>query len=688
MRKLFTLFALLAMVLGASAKEVVDVEVDFSKFEDGDASTIKFYGWGASDEAKARLSIKNGCLHFESTEATDPGWVCQFHPIGGVVADEGTTYTLHYKVKGSVAQNISAVGFGITPYDQFPITTEWVEGTFDYVAAANPGGDILFQCGAYVGEWDIAYLKITHEEVAGAEEKWKQMLTNGDAEKSWADLGLANVTFDDQANNFKVCAWGKVKNENMNATGGWDPFPAEIMEDPDKPGNHIFVVHAALADSDPDESGNDVSAWDNQFWIQSPQAWKQGSKVRIKFRYKASQNVHTNTQIHKQNPSDYLHYEGAGDVDFTTEWQDFEKTFVFSDKQATGWSLAFNLNPETKTATDFYFDNLSWETVVLEEGFFVTTCNGSTPDYAGAIPFEESNGEYTATIGSDDNYVSDIMISTAYGTLASFKGATIRPTTLVAGEFVDYVEASSAVIKLPGKGVWTITIDPGSKSIAFDLVKGKLNEKIDIKANPAEITLNAKEKVEQPWDNQMFIEANRVLNAGEETIIEFDYVASLDDAKTTTQCHSTPGNYITSVGIGVEGLEEGTNIIIFSTKEQHFKMAFTIPNDCAGKDMKTIAFNMSEIAEACDYTIKNVVWKLADDTESLIDQTGTKNFYVKAYGDAGPYVFGTDPNETGINNVVAKKNNSTVKFNLAGQRVSNGYKGMVVDGNGNKYLAK
>ena len=676
MRKLFTLVALLAMVLGASAKQIVDVEIDFSQFDDGDASTIKFYGWGASDEAKARLSIKNGCLHFESTEATDPGWQCQFHPIGGVTADEGTTYTLHYKVKGSVAQNISALGFGLTPYGQFPITTEWVEGTFDYVAGASPSGDILFQCGDYIGEWDIAYLKITHEEAAGAEEKWKQMLTNGDAEKAWDD---PNVKFNDQTKNFTICAWGKVKGENVNEEGGSDPAPAKIEEDPDKPGNHVFVVHAAMADTD-----GDAAAWDNQFWIQSPQSWKQGSKVKIKFRYKASQEAHTQTQIHKQNPSDYLHYEGAGDVDFTTEWQNFEKTFTFSDKQAGGWSLAFNLNVGTVTPTDFYFDDLSWETVVLDEGFFVTTVTGGQPDYAGATKFEEDGGEYIATIGSDDNYVSDIMISTAYGTLASFKGATIRPTTMLEGDFVDYVEAGSAIIKLPGKGVWQITIDPETKKIVFDLKKGNLFEKLDIKANPSVITLNAKDRVEQVWDNQMFIKANRVLAAGEETYIEFKYKASLDDAKTTTQCHSTPGGYITSTGIGVE---EGSNVINFSTEEQTFKMKFVIPNDCAGKDMQTIAFNMAEIEQACDYTIWDVIWKLADDTESLIDQTGAKNFYVKAVGDGDPYIFGTD-HDTAIDNVVAKKNNSTVKFNLAGQRVSNDYKGIVVDGNGSKYIAK
>ena len=131
----------------------------------------------------------------------------------------------------------------------------------------------------------------------------------------------------------------------------------------------------------------------------------------------------------------------------------------------------------------------------------------------------------------------------------------------------------------------------------------------------------------------------------------------------------------------------------FQTTEQTFPepteksafFEFKIPND----GVKTIAFNMAEIKGACDYEIYDIVWKLKDDTESLIDQTGTKNFLVKEGAGTNAYEFGTDPNETAISNVVvAKKNNSTVKFNLAGQRVSNDYKGIVVDGNGSKYIAK
>ena len=106
--------------------------------------------------------------------------------------------------------------------------------------------------------------------------------------------------------------------------------------------------------------------------------------------------------------------------------------------------------------------------------------------------------------------------------------------------------------------------------------------------------------------------------------------------------------------------------------------------------MRSIAFNLSEIKEACDYTIKNVKWYLKNDTEgktleNLIDATGTENFWIKIDKSA-PYKYGTDP--SGIINVKedAVKNNGAI-YNLAGQRVSKDYKGIVVK-NGKKYIVK
>ena len=94
---------------------------------------------------------------------------------------------------------------------------------------------------------------------------------------------------------------------------------------------------------------------------------------------------------------------------------------------------------------------------------------------------------------------------------------------------------------------------------------------------------------------------------------------------------------------------------------------------------------MAEIKGACDYYIKDVVWKLEDGTESLIDQTGTKNFYVKEGAGATPHEFGTEAGIINVKEDVVKANGAI--YNLAGQRVSKDYKGIVVK-NGKKFVVK
>ena len=684
MKKLFTLFALLVLALGANAKEIVDVEVDFSKMADG--SEIKFYGWGASESARARLSIQNGCLHFHSEEATDPSWDCQFFPIGGVDAEVGVVYTLHYKIKGSVAQNVSMLGFGLTPYGQFPITTDWVEGTVDYEAASNEG-NLLMQCGDYVGDFDIAYLKITHE---GKEERpveWIEQLENGDAEKPWAD---PNVRFNDQENNFKICAWAKEKGRNMNEDDGWDPFPADIEE---VDGSHVFVVHGQVADTE-----GDPSAWDNQFWIQSPKMLKVGSQFKLHFRYKASEAATTNTQFHHQNPSDYVFYQAIGDINFTTEWQEYDGVVTVPEQATDAWSIAFNLNPQNKNAVTFYFDDLSLSLMKLDEGYFVASSNTATGieyDFDNATEFTVDDDLIVATVGTkgkQDTWVNEVMISTVRGNDRAFKSSTLKPTGTVVNDpdtWLDYTEGSNAKIKLPAAGVWTISIDTEGKQMNFVKLEGeKDQEPLDIKPNTSVVVVHGQERDDladtdtevreeeggsgQPWDNQFFILANRTLEAGEVTVLEFDYQSTVE-AKTTTQCHGAPGAYMHWSCIGD---------VNFTPEMQHFSTTFTVPSEANG--MQSIAFNMAEIKAACDYTITNVVWKLEDNTETLINETGVENFIVKEGAGTEPHVY-VDP--SGINSAVVDSNVSTAAYNLAGQRVSNSYKGIVVK-NGKKFIVK
>ena len=710
MKKLFTLFAFLACFLGAKAEWVEDYKVDYSNYSGFPLYVMGFvpewvdgvmtdmggnFEYAALDNTEGKYSdvtvkTNNGTEYYK-IEKTDGNTWHQYFIANGIHTELDGAYTVKAMVKASEACSVPVQfqwgwGEGQRVSSTLNIGTEWAEVEMDFSGIGGTACDLIAQPNtAAVIEWK--YVIVGHNAKPQKPITWLEQLENGTADKTWEELGLADVKYDDMENNFKVCAWAKQKGTNVNETGGSDPFPATI-ENID--GNNVFVVHGAVADTEGDASG-----WDNQFWIQSQQPWKEGTQVKISFRYKASKACKTNTQMHHQKPSDYQIWYAIGDVEFTTEWQNFEKIITINSEQANAWSVVFNLNPDVKEAVDFYFDDLSWQIMKLDEGYFVAGANaaeGLDYDLDNAIEFVEDDGVLVATVGEKGAYVSQVMISTIRGNDAAFKGATLKPKGTIVNDretWLDYEPASLAKLNLPGAGIWKIYLDTYYNSMAFEMLEGTV-----INPNPTVVVVKGQERdwlgtdkdgnpIEeqvgegQPWDNQFFIIANRPLSAGEVTVVEFDYVSTVD-AKTTTQCHNGPGEYMHWSCIGD---------VIFKTEEQHFSYKLTVPSEADG--MKSIAFNMAEIKGACDYTIKNIVWKLEDGTESLIDQTGTKNFYVKEGAGTAPYEFGTDPENpgTGINSVVNGNAASGNIYNLNGQRVTNNFKGIVVK-NGKKFVVE
>ena len=736
MKKLFTLFALLACFLGAKAETVVDLEID---------GAFTSFGW-ASDAANERVTFEDGIIHFASTEATTNSWDAQMLLPGVPNLDNDALYTITLKIKGSVPGTMHSSFSGSNTPGDFPITTDWATVTLEG-CQNNPdaqyfanSGCLNIQCGDYVGEWWISYIKITHEEKASSRPVvWEQLLTNGDAEAAWPAWSLekndegVNVNWRGNRSG-EICAWALTMGKNNDSgmrdgtelDGRARPFPADIEAEAGNESNHVFAVHVdQIAKIDDDNS----IQWSNQFWIQAPKGMKDGTKVHLKFRYKAAKAATVATQIHKQNPSDYLHYQGIDNVSFSTDWQTFDKTLTFSGAQANGWSVAFNLtsgstvdNPQEPNI--FYFDDLSWETMVLDEGWFVAASNTTTGleyDYDNAIEmtYDAESDAYTATVGTEgkkDTWVNEVMISSVRGETAAFKGATINPTGKISGDaddWLDYEAKSQNKIKLPAAGVWQIFVAPvdpeeakadpkkvGTGQISFVKLEGEeivKKEPVAIATNPEVLVIKGVErqptKDEQPadpdagieegtgntWDNQFFIVANRVLEAGEETVVEFDYVATVE-ANTYSSIQAQPGQW---KGGAFDPIQ-------FTTTEQHFNKPLTIPSN--QNEIQSIAFDMAVIKGACDYTIKNVKWYLKGDEnaedktlENLIDAEGTKNFKVKIGAGKEIVDWGT---ETGISEVVNKVNTgSAVIYNLAGQRVSKGYKGIVVK-NGKKVVVK
>ena len=728
MKKIFTLIALLTCFMGVRAADWVEVyKIDYSQntgfpfyvmgyvpeWNDGVMTDLgamyKYVTVDNQDGESSDVIVKTqGGVEYYRIALSEPGWH-QYFIADGIPTQIDGNYKVKAMVKASEACSINVnMGWGWSDGQQVgtsvSIPTDWTEVEWEYSGIAGASCNLVARPGTVSATIEWKSVTVYEYQKEQRPTTWQEWLTSdgqpvivdgspiatwmGNAETPWPD---PNVKFTDQEKNYLICAWGKEKGRNLNDDGGWDPFPCDIEQEPD--GNHMFVVHGQPATTE-----GDASAWDNQFWIQSPKAWKAGEQCKIHFRYKASKNVTVATQAHYQNPSDYLIWHAIGDISFTEEWQEFDGTMTVADDMGGMWSIAFQLNQNDKDAINFYFDDMSWQSMKLEEGYFVAGSNPNTGleyDFDNAVQFVYDENQdipcYVATIGSKNEYVSQIMISTVRGNDAAFKSNTLKPAGTItndAEDWLDYTEASLAKLNLPGEGIWKIRLLDEYRAMSFEMLEGQEIIQKEINPNPTLVVINALERDDltdgedgtvneepggtgQPWDNQFWIVANRELASGEATIVQFKYRSAIP-ARTSTQSHKEPGAYLHWAAIGD---------VNFTEEWQDFETTFTVAGEANG--MKSIAFNLSEIKDANKYELKDFVWKLEDGTESLINETGSENFYVKILG-GNPEVY-TDPD--GINSVVSNKPVPTVTYNLAGQRVSKEYKGIVVT-NGRKYITK
>ena len=653
MKKLFTLLALLTCFLGANAIEKVDVNIDFSTLTD--ISEWK-HGWG-SDNAWDYFDLDDGCLHFHSDAATDNNYDIQLQPFPGV-DDLDASYTITIKLKGVPTAEQDQIWFAFSGSDTpgwVPVTADFQELTYtDNVNNPNAqyfknSGSFLMQCGHFVGDFWIASVKITHDEKEQAPITWINMIKNGDASEAWAnpDAQVVSNAYDGEGAE-EVCAYGKEYGYNDN-----NPHAAFIED------GVFYTTTVPCPDVD-----DPACQWQNQFWINYPRALKEGEHLRLSFKYKASEPAQGAGQGHRA-PGDYLGGWGVGTLDFTTEWQTYEKEF---DATGDQHSMAFNLgvNGQHEKEITFYFDDIKLEYMQLEEGWFVTATDTEDGDPAynfdEPVTFEDAgDGLIAAVVGgeSEDEWVDQVMISTAKGNDKGYKGATIKvdvsegPIMNDPEDWHGFVAQGKAETKLPVRGQWKIYVDVESSLISFEKLAGEEDKELeDIATNASELVINGVERnytndeaaaiLEETgeevegggngWDNQFWIVANRGFDGEEQTIVEFDYYLISDDvteAKVTTQSHGPNCNYIFYSAIGD---------ITFTPEEQHFKKEYNFPQkDWQGtvqNGIQSIAFNMAEIKEACTYVIKNIKWYvnagLEDKTtENLIPAEGTDNFWVK-----------------------------------------------------------
>lgn len=753
MKRLFTLVVLMAMVLGASAKwsDEPVYKINYSTYQsfpfyvmayapsfDGtamiDAPTTQKLWRGTEndypgDEAMSGEVTVNGTA-FKVQELGENQWR-QYFIADGIPTLLDGRYKVVAHVKASAAVNINVnMGWGWGNGQQAGASVAIPDGsagfqevTWEYSGINGTSCNLVAQPGGSTETIEWLSLEVYEWQKEGQRPKiWLQDIVNGNAETEWTEEQKA-IKFNDQEQNYTICAWSKEKGRNVDETAEgqpWNPFPADIEVDPKDPNNHVFVCHGQ-----PATTSGDASAWDNQFWIQSQHSWPAGTTLKIKFRYMASADVSsTDTQVHKQNPSDYLIWHAIGNIHFTEEWQNFDGTMSIADDMAGGWSIAFNLNSVVKDAVNFYFDDLSWEYLQLDEGYFLSGINATTTtsydDLDNAIQFEDGiNFEGDAcliatfgTSGDANTYVDQVMISTKRGDDQAFKGATLKPEsnpkTTTPDDWITYAPSTNAKIDLPGLGVWKVYLDTEYETMAFEMLEGtpyELPDPVDVFTYTDEIVVNGKtreyteaeaeaagiEKPENPgqaWDNQFFIVANHTLKAGDKTHIAFkykrsEYQGTAENVTSGTQSHNAPGQYIHWAAIGS---------FTFTDEWQDFDADFEIPKECDGsqadgfmKDFKSIAFNMAEVKDACNYHFKDVQWYVVDTSleagqtyDNLI--SGETNFYKKEGAGTEPY--------TGIENVIINTGKtSSAIYNLAGQKVNKNFKGILIK-DGKKFVNK
>lgn len=129
--------------------------------------------------------------------------------------------------------------------------------------------------------------------------------------------------------------------------------PATIVNGIGKNNSHGIMVRYV---------DNPSEAWFTQFFVRLPQTIPAGTKYRLSFDYKATQEAYVQMEIHAE-PGEYI-YNDFGHMKFTPLWKHYESEGTITEEMSPDENkmrtIAFNLAYGT-TSTTYYFDNIVFE---------------------------------------------------------------------------------------------------------------------------------------------------------------------------------------------------------------------------------------------------------------------------------------------------------------------------------------
>lgn len=330
-------------------------------------------------------SSVNRVLHIVAGEPKDNVWDWEIYYDLDSVLEIGKQYTLTLRIKGS---NPGAFSFwpgmkdGSNTHYGFPECTSgegWIDNTIVFTPTSSIdrlrfcfgklGGDLYFDdvvlkadgseanllVNSSFDEDDISHwttvswmgLSYGVEELgeSGSTVWFESIITNGDAEGE--DVSCFYATED-----------GK---------GG--PYAAPIGET----GTGADGVGRAFIVKSADNPAEDHST---QFFVKANTVLKEGDICKLSFKYKADKAAGSDSQTHKK-PGEYIFYDAGVSVNFTTQWQKFEKEFTVTEQMVTNegvqpfQTIAWNL-AKFKEANTYYFDDIEFGIQKKAEGIPLT----------------------------------------------------------------------------------------------------------------------------------------------------------------------------------------------------------------------------------------------------------------------------------------------------------------------------
>lgn len=309
-----------------ATEEKVDAHVDYS-------SLTSFENWTA---ALVRPEIKNSALTVENNEVRENFYDIQYHAANNIATTKGGSYKLTLYIKGSSAGSLTAGlgywGDGNVISTTLNFTDMWQEVSVDLNNIPVDNSFVILQSGNFVGTYEIKWLKVTHTEAVDSSVTYESLITNGNAEGDDVSCFFANEPTVSGTHAATIGAPG---------TGADGAGRAFIVKSGDNPSN----------------------TYDTQFFIKSSKVLQKDDVCKISFKYKADRMAGSQSQTHT-TPGGYIHYDAGVSVNFTTQWQTFEKEFTVTEQMTSSGSepfqtIAWNL-AVLEEANTYYFDDIEF----------------------------------------------------------------------------------------------------------------------------------------------------------------------------------------------------------------------------------------------------------------------------------------------------------------------------------------